>query len=81
MVLAHNATACERASQHDVMGITENEENELRAAGRGVPPPWRTTLATIIYLFYLALGGVDRDLALGDSLGAAAKARWSVTVW
>jgi len=38
-------------------------------------------LATIIYLFYLALGGVDRDLALGDSLGAAAKARWSVTVW
>ena len=31
--------------------------------------------------FYLALGGVDRDLALGDSLGAAAKARWSVTVW
>ena len=36
VVLAHNATACERASQHDVMGITENEENELRAAGRGV---------------------------------------------
>ena len=39
------------------------------------------SLATIIYLFYLALGGVDRDLALWDSLGAAAKARWSVTVW
>ena len=61
----------ERASQHDVMGFThftENEENELRAAGRSVH-------------FYLALGGVDRDFALGDSLGAAAKARWSVTVW